>query len=134
MYIASWNKRTWKDTVLSFVEAANRGEFPWDFRKTCNLPSLQKLSIKKIYWSVYLSQCYVGKRYPTNKSQIYVSNWFTIAFPDCRFLRFSYFFLSPLTPQKTILLHCFALKGSMFNGDGNAFSSRYVMLCHTSDR
>ena len=28
-----YNKRTWKNTVLSFVEPANNGEFPWDFRK-----------------------------------------------------------------------------------------------------
>lgn len=42
----------------------------------------------------------VGKGYPTNKSQVYVSNWFTVAFPDYRFLRFSIFALSSHTPKK----------------------------------
>ena len=49
--------------------------------------------------------------------------------------------LSQLSHQKTILLHSFAIKSSMLNGDclsptidnGHAFLSRYVMLCHASD-
>ena len=35
---------------------------------------------------------FVGNGYPTNKSQVYVSNWFTDAFPDYRFLSLSIFF------------------------------------------
>ena len=34
---------------------------------------------------------FVGNEYPTNKSQVYVSNWFTVGFPDYRFLLFSIF-------------------------------------------
>ena len=61
-----------------------------------------------------------------------------LLFPDYRFLRVLYLAFSALTPPKPILLHCFAIKGSMFkedclffnNDNSNAFLSRYVMLCH----
>ena len=81
----------------------------------------------------------VGNRYPTNKSQVYGLLLLSLITDSFGFL---FFFLSPHTPKKkTILLHCFAIKGPMFNGDclslnndnGNAFLSHYVMLCHASD-
>ena len=71
-------------------------------------------------------------------SHRFMSQFLYYCFCDYRFLRFSIFFFLSLS---TILLHCFAIKGSMFNGDclslsndnGNAFLSRYVMLCHVPD-
>ena len=82
----------------------------------------------------------VQNGYPTNKTQVYVSNWFTIAFLITDSFSYLYFF-SLFLKKKTILLHCFPIKGPMFNGDclslnndnGNALLSRYVMLCHASD-
>ena len=63
-----------------------------------------------------------------------------LLFPDYRIVRFS-ISLSMLSHQKMIILHCFAIRSSMFKGDclsvnnddGHAFSSRYVTLCHASD-
>ena len=57
------------------------------------------------------------------------------------FFGFLLFFSLLSHTKKTILLHCFAIKDSMFNGDclslnndnGNASLSRYVMLCHASN-
>ena len=40
-------KGTWEDTVLSFVEPANRGEFPSDFRKTWSFEPDRKSNKKK---------------------------------------------------------------------------------------
>ena len=80
----------------------------------------------------------VGNGYPTNKSQVYVSNWFTVAFPNITDSSFFHLALSALTPKNDpiTLLHSFAIKSSMFNGDclspnidnGHAFLSRYVTL------
>ena len=61
----------------------------------------------------------VGDGYPTNKSQVYVSNWFTVAFPNITDSSFFDLALSALTPKNDpiTLLHSFAIKSSMFNGD-----------------
>ena len=85
----------------------------------------------------------VGNGYPTNKSQVYVSNWFTVAFPNITDSSVLDLALSVLTPKNDpiTLLHSFAIKSSMFKGDclslntdnGHASLSRYVMLCHASD-
>ena len=86
---------------------------------------------------------FVGNGYPTNKSQVYVSNWFTVAFPNITDSSVLDLALSVLTPKNDpiTLLHSFAIKSSMFKGDclslntdnGHASLSRYVMLCHASD-
>ena len=78
----------------------------------------------------------IGNGYPTNKSQVYISQiGLLLLFPDYRIVRFS-ILLSMLSHQKMVILHCFAIRSSMFKGDclsvnnddGHAFSSRYVML------
>ena len=80
----------------------------------------------------------VRNRYPTNKSHVFVSNWFTIAFLITD--SFSYLYFFSLSLSKNDLITLFP-KYQMFNGDGlslnndngNALLSRYVMLCHASD-
>ena len=57
------------------------------------------------------------------------------------FFGFLLFFSLLSHTKKMILVHCFAIKGSMVSGDclslnndnGNASLSCYVMLCHASD-